>query len=53
MRFLKKYQNYTEQIETLRTYGIGMEKESVEEEVIEWLEAHDGKLPRGTIKKAR
>ncbi len=47
----EKYQNYTEQIETLRTYGIGMEKESVEEEVIEWLEAHNGKLPRGTIKK--
>ena len=41
---------YKEEIETLRSYGLGLEKESAYEEILKWLEAHDGDMPRGSIK---
>ena len=36
---------YKEQIETLRSYGLGLEVKTPYEELIEWLKTHDGKMP--------
>ena len=47
----EEYQEYREQIETLRGYGLGLEKKTVDTEIIEWLEEHNGRLPRGQKKK--
>lgn len=47
----EEYQEYTEQIETLRGYGLGLEKKTTYAQIIEWLEAHNGRLPRGQIRK--
>ena len=47
----EEYQEYREQIETLRGYGLGLEKKTVDTEIIEWLEEHNGRLPRGQIRK--
>ena len=47
-------EEYREKIEVLRGYGLGLNKKrnkTVYEEIIEWLEIHEGKLPRGTISK--
>ena len=38
-----------EKIKTLRSYGIGMKEKTTYEEIIEWLESHEGRMPRGTI----
>lgn len=47
-----KYQQYKEQIICLRNYGLGLSKrKTYYEKLIEWLETHDGKMPRGTIKR--
>ena len=43
-----KYSEYKEQIELLRSYGLG---KTTYEELIEWLEGHKGSLPRGIITK--
>lgn len=42
-----RYKRYQEQIKALRKYG----RKSTYEQVIEWLEAHDGKMPRSEIKR--
>lgn len=45
-------EEYREKIIELRKYGIGLQKEvkrSVYEEIVEWLETHEGKMPRGII----
>ena len=38
-------EEYREKIARLREYGLGERKKTAYEEVIEWLESHDGKLP--------
>lgn len=45
----EKYQKYKEQIATLRDYGLGLKEKTPYEELIEWLETHDGKMPRSFI----
>lgn len=47
----EKYQKYKERIAKLRSYGLGIEEKTTYEELIEWLETHDGQMPRGHIKK--
>ena len=44
-------EEYREKIARLREYGLGEKKKTAYEEVIEWLETHEGKLP-GNGKKA-
>ena len=44
----KKYEPYRDAIETLRKYGL--KEKTAYDEVIEWLETHDGEMPRGIIK---
>ena len=38
-----------EKIKTLRSYGLGMKEKTTYEDIIEWLESHEGRMPRGTI----
>ncbi len=47
----EKYQEYKEHIATLRSYGLGLEEKTTYEELIEWLETHEGRMPRGHIKR--
>ena len=44
---------YREKIGTLRNYGLGLATKSAYEEIIEWLETHDGKMPRGNFAENR
>ena len=44
-------EEYREKIETLRKYGLGLTKNTVYEEVIEFLKTHNGQLMRSTIKR--
>ena len=46
-----KYKKYRNQIEELRSYGLGLPKKSTYEQMIEWLDAHDGKLPQHEKRK--
>jgi hypothetical protein len=48
-------EEYAEMIQRLRSWGLGEKTEviSVYEQIIEWLETHDGKMPRGNICKNR
>ena len=45
----EEYKLYRGAIEKLREYGYGLKEKNVYEEVIEWLETHDGKMPRSKI----
>lgn len=42
-------EEYREKITSLRKYGLGLKEKTVYEEIIEWLEEHNGVMPRGTI----
>ena len=42
-------EEYREKIARLRNYGLGKEEKTTYEEVIEFLETHDGQLMRGSI----
>ena len=42
-------EEYREKIATLRKYGLGLENKTTYEEIIEWLETHDGQMPRGSF----
>jgi len=42
---------HREKIRVLRTYEIGQREKTIYEEIIEWLETHEGKMPRGIIIK--
>ena len=44
----EKYQEFSEQIKILREHGLGL---TIGEEIIDWLQTHNGRLPRGNIKK--
>ena len=44
-------EKWKEKIEKLRSYGLGKEKKSAYEELIEWLDNHEGKMPRSSISK--
>lgn len=47
----EEYKEYSEEIAALREYGLGVQQESLDEKIIKWLEQHNGKLPRGQIRK--
>ena len=47
----EQYTQYKEQIATLREYGLGLKEESVFDQIIDWLETHDGNMPRSIISK--
>ena len=47
----EQYAQYKEQIATLREYGLGLKEESVFDQIIDWLETHDGNMPRSIISK--
>ena len=40
---------FREKIATLREYGLGIQEKSAYEQIVEWLETHDGKMPRSAI----
>ena len=42
-------EEYREKIAILRGYGLGIKEKTIYEEIIEWLENHKGKMPRGSI----
>ena len=46
-------EEYREKIARLREYGLGEKKKTAYEEVIEWLETHEGKLPSNGKKAAK
>ena len=46
-----EYQEYKEQIATLRSYGLGLEEKTAYEGLIEWLETHNGQMPRSFISR--
>ena len=46
----EKYVPYKEQIAKLREYGLGIKKQTAYEGIIEWLETHDGRMPKGSYK---
>ena len=46
----EQYAQYKEQIATLREYGLGLKEEPVFNQIIEWLETHDGNMPKGTFR---
>ena len=59
-RILKEYEGkqieevpeeYREKIARLREFGLGQKEKTTYEEVIEWLETHDGQIMRGYITK--
>lgn len=43
-------EEYRERIATLREYGLGMEEKDCYEQIIEWLETHNGKMPRADVR---
>ena len=47
--FPKELEEYVDKIELLRSYGLGTKVLSAYEEIIQWLETHDGKMPRASI----
>ena len=47
----EEYVKYRDQIEILRGYGLGLRKPTPYEEIIEWLDSHDGQMPRGSLGK--
>lgn len=47
--FPKELEDYVDKIDLLRSYGYGLEKPSVYEEIINWLETHDGNMPKSSI----
>ena len=46
-----EYAEYIDQIDELRNYGLGLKEKTTYEEIIEWLETHEGQMPRGSISK--
>lgn len=44
-------EEYREKIARLRNFGLGLKQKTIHEEMMEWLEAHEGKTPRGAIYK--
>ena len=42
---LPQYAEYIDQIAKLRSYGLGLKEKTTYEEIIEWLEVHEGKMP--------
>ena len=44
-------EEYKEKIAKLREFGLGMKEKTTYEEVIEWLEMHEGKMMRSAIYK--
>ena len=44
-------EEYRKKISVLREYGLGLEEKMPYEEIIEWLETHDGKMPQSTFRK--
>ena len=45
-----EYQEYREQFEILRQFGLGIEETPVFEQLVEWLENHEGRMPKGTFR---
>ncbi len=43
-------EEWREKVSFLRSYGLGMKKTTYEE-IIEWLESHEGRMPRNNIQK--
>lgn len=46
-----EYEEYRDKIETLRGYGLGLEEMPAYDELIEWLENHDGEMPHNHFSK--
>ena len=46
-----EYQEYRNHIAKLREYGLGIKTKTAYEEIIEWLDTHDGNLPRAGFRK--
>ena len=44
-------EEYRERIRVLREYGLGLKEKTIYEQIIEWLELNEGKLPRMSICK--
>ena len=42
-------EEYREKIKELRARGLGLQKKTLEEEMLEWLESHNGQMPRLVI----
>ena len=45
----KEYKEYKEHIAKLRSYGLGIKEKTTYEELIEWLETHDGQMPKANF----
>lgn len=43
----EEYEMYREQISKLRGYGLGIKQKPIFEQIIEWLDNHDGEMPHG------
>ena len=43
-------EEYRKKIEILRSYGYGLTKEEIDEQIFEWIKEHKGTLPRQVIK---
>ena len=50
---MPEYVEYIDKIEKLRSYGLGDKKKTAYEEIIEWLETHDGKMPKGCYSRIK
>lgn len=44
-------EEYREKIAILREYGFGLESKTTYEEIIKWLETHDGQMPQGSFRE--
>ena len=49
---IQESEEIKEKIRTLRSYGLGMKEKTTYEEIIEWLENHEGRMPRKTVTRA-
>ena len=47
----KEYMQYRNQIATLRSYGLGVKRQTAYEEFIQWVETHNGEIPHGYVEK--
>lgn len=47
----KEYEEYRAKIAKLRSYGLGLEKKSLFDEYVEWLENHEARPPQSTFSK--
>lgn len=47
----EKYIRYREQIQELRNRGLGLPEPSLVDQIIQWLDSHDGQMPLSCISK--